>query len=357
MLIHLTRFIDWQDKIASLVEQEVKDYARQIEFSDNTFLRELELLWHEEYETTTKKIMENPSVNDPAIRPIAWTDIQQNLYPAVAKIEVRAVHGDTKVENLEHKNIRPLDYYDNRQTGLSVIAVGGNKLSRGLTLEGLTVSYFLRASKMYDTLMQMGRWFGFRPGYLDLCRLFTSAELVEWYQHIMVATEEMRAEFDRMDDLGKTPEDYGLKVRTHPGALVITASNKFRYKKIMELSYSGELEETYAFRKNDTANLTNYNHLLLFINTLGLPDGSPNSDFRFRNHFIWQGKNNADAVISFISKYKTNQPSFKVNLMAKYIDEQKKKGMLTNWTIVLINNTDDKNGLEINSDVKPGLTV
>src|SRR6266699_2863167 len=77
-----------------------------------------------------------------------------------------------------------LDYRENETSGINVIAVGGDKLSRGLTLEGLTVSYFLRASKMYDTLMQMGRWFGYRPGYADLCRLYTTAELRDWYRDI-----------------------------------------------------------------------------------------------------------------------------------------------------------------------------
>jgi Z1 domain. len=357
MLIHLTRFINWQDKIASLVEKEVKDYARLIEFSDSQFLKELELLWQEEFIPATQKIMNNPSINDPAIRIISWTEIEPHLYPAVAKVEVRAIHGDTKIERLEYKNIRPLDYYDNRQTGLSVIAVGGNKLSRGLTLEGLTISYFLRASKMYDTLMQMGRWFGYRPGYIDLCRLFTSAELVEWYQHITVATEDMRAEFDRMGDLDKTPEDYGLKIRTHPGALVITASSKFRYKKIMELSYSGELEETYSFRKNDPANLTNYNLILPFIHNLGLPDGAVNSEPGFRNHFIWRGTNNADTIINLISSYQTRQLSFNVKLMSDYILAQQARGILTDWTIVLINNTDDKQGIQITPNIKTGLTL
>ena len=129
-----------------------------------------------------------------------------------------------------------------------MIAVGGNKLSRGLTLEGLTVSYYLRASKMYDTLMQMGRWFGYRPGYVDLCRIFTSDELTRWYKHITIASEEMRRDFDYMFLLKKTPKEFGLKVRTHPGVLKITAANKFRYKKIMYLSYSGELEQTYQFK-------------------------------------------------------------------------------------------------------------
>uniref|UniRef100_A0AAU6WVP0 Z1 domain-containing protein n=1 Tax=Chryseobacterium endophyticum TaxID=1854762 RepID=A0AAU6WVP0_9FLAO len=289
MLIHVTRFIKWQARIGRLVEEQVKTYARLVEFNDNAFLRELEHLWNEEFIPVTKNIIANPTVKDPSIKEMSWMDIESHLYPAVAKIEVRSVHGDTKVDGLEHKNIRPLDYYDNKN-GLSVIAVGGNKLSRGLTLEGLTITYFLRASKMYDTLMQMGRWFGYRPGYLDLCRLFTSNELVQWYQHITVATEEMRAEFDRMGDLDKTPAEYGLKIRTHPGSLVVTAANKFRYKKIMELSYSGELEETYSFRKNDTANLSNYTLALSFINSLGLPDGISNSEAAFRNHFCMERK-------------------------------------------------------------------
>ncbi len=355
MLIHVTRFIDVQDEIATLVENEVKNYVRRIEFNDHSFIRDLEQLWNDEFVETTKHIIDNPSVNDPAIQTISWKQVEINLYQAVAKIEVRAIHGDTKVDRLKHKNIRPLDYYDNPK-GLSVIAVGGNKLSRGLTLEGLTISYFLRASKMYDTLMQMGRWFGYRPGYLDLCRLFTSNELVEWYEHITVATEEMRAEFDRMGDLDKTPAEYGLKVRTHSGALVITASNKFRYKKIMELSLSGELEETYSFRKNDPIHLENYTHTIALINNLGLPDRAPNSQPRFRNHFVWRGKGNAGKVMNYLERYQTKQPSFNVRLMSDYIQAQQKNGKLTDWTIVLINNTDDKKGIKINDDVIVGLT-
>ena len=90
-----------------------------------------------------------------------------------------------------------LDYWDHPD-GMSVIAIGGDKLSRGLTLEGLSVSYYLRTSRMYDTLLQMGRWFGYRPGYVDLCRLYTSEELRESYEHITMATEELRQEFDQM---------------------------------------------------------------------------------------------------------------------------------------------------------------
>jgi hypothetical protein len=356
MLIHVTRFIDWQDRIATLVENEVKAYARLIEFSDRKFIGELKQLWNNGFLDVTKEVINNPSVNDPSIVEMSWMDIEPHLYAAVAKIEIRAVHGDTNINRLKHKNIRPLDYYDHRKTGLSVIAIGGNKLSRGLTLEGLTISYFLRASKMYDTLMQMGRWFGYRQGYLDLCRLYTSEELVKWYQHITVATEEMRAEFDRMGDLDKTPADYGLKVRTHPGSLVITAANKFRYKKIMTLSLSSVLEETYSFKKNDSKHLVNYNNTLRLVNDLGLPDGSVNTESILRNHFVWRGRNNSDRILDYLYGYVSAQPTFNVNLITRFISEQQKYGLITNWTIVLINNTTTDKAVKINADVTVGLT-
>ena len=112
-----------------------------------------------------------------------WEAISTNLISVCGDISVRKINGTAK---------DVLDYTDNEGTGLKVIAIGGDKLARGLTLEGLTTSYFLRASKMYDTLMQMGRWFGYRPGYLDLCRLYTTSELISWFGHIAEASEELR---------------------------------------------------------------------------------------------------------------------------------------------------------------------
>src|SRR5450755_2807986 len=82
---------------------------------------------------------------------------------------------------------------------INVIAVGGFSLSRGLTLEGLMVSYFLRNSMMYDTLMQMGRWFGYRPGYEDLCRVWMPEEAEGWYAHIADSIEELREELRVME--------------------------------------------------------------------------------------------------------------------------------------------------------------
>ena len=111
--------------------------------------------------------------------------------------------------------------YEEMKTGLTN-SQSGRQLP-WTTLSGLSVSYFLRCSKMYDTLMQMGRWFGYRPGYLDLCRLFTTSDLSNWFAHIADASEELRGEFELMANSGSTPKEFGLKVRSHPTMMVTSA--------------------------------------------------------------------------------------------------------------------------------------
>ena len=146
-----------------------------------------------------------------------------------------------------------LDYAKHRENGLRVIAVGGNSLSRGLTLEGLSTSYFFRNSQMYDTLLQMGRWFGYRDGYQDLCRVWLTPDARDWYEHITMASDELRAEFRRMRQQDLTPRDFGLKVRAHPDSLIVTALNKMRQSKRIEriISISRKYLETPRLKRNE----------------------------------------------------------------------------------------------------------
>ena len=137
-----------------------------------------------------------------------WAQVQSRLLEAASPIRVVEVNSQSP---------GTLDYSGNRQDGLNVVAVGGFSLSRGLTLEGLMVSYFLRNSMMYDTLMQMGRWFGYRPDYQDLCRIWMPDAAQGWYEHIAESIEELRSELRGMEASNATPEDFGLKVRSHPG--------------------------------------------------------------------------------------------------------------------------------------------
>lgn len=340
MLIHVTRFISWQNHIALLVEEELNRYKNRIEFRNMEFICDLKAVWEKSFVPKTQEIKAIRGLDDAEMTAITWAELELQLLPAVIRIQVRAVHGSSLLGGLEPENIQPLDYYENSK-GLSVIAVGGNKLSRGLTLEGLTISYYLRASKMYDTLMQMGRWFGYRPGYLDLCRLFTSNDLVSNYKFITAATEEMRAEFDRMWLLRKKPLDYGLKVRAHSGVLTITAANKFRYKQMMSFGFSAELEETWQFDKTRKDWFEN-NHQTTrdFIQQLGSPTGLRNSSKYLRTQpNVWYSENNYSQVTHFLNEYLSSQPSFYPRLLKEYIEKQAVTGKLTNWTIALINNS------------------
>jgi hypothetical protein len=181
MLIHISRFINWQNHIKNLVEATFDFYRRGIEFKTPQIIEELRKVFEEDtedyksYKTVSQQILDTELRNiDTNTQVHEWEDVKQHLHEAASRIIVKEINGGSG---------DALNYFDHKN-GLSVIAIGGDKLSRGLTLEGLSVSYYLRASRMYDTLMQMGRWFGYRPGYVDLCRLFTSRELNEWFCHI-----------------------------------------------------------------------------------------------------------------------------------------------------------------------------
>src|SRR6218665_3667272 len=135
-------------------------------------------------------------------------------------------------------------------------------------LEGLCVSYFVRTTKMYDTLMQMGRWFGYRPGYLDLCRLYISPDLMEWFGHIADASEELREEFDFMAEAELTPKQYGLKVMSHE-VLTVTSPLKMRSSRPLSLTYSGTRSQTILFHRDAQRQKRNLDAAQTLVASLG----------------------------------------------------------------------------------------
>jgi hypothetical protein len=215
---------------------------------------------------------------------VTWPQVDAELHGASSKIVVLPINGFAK---------EALDYKEHEAEGRNVIAVGGDKLSRGLTLEGLSISYFLRTSRMYDTLMQMGRWFGYRPGYLDLCRLFTTGLLAAWYRHIALADAELRREFDYMVAAGLTPEQYGLRVRTHPGGMTVTALNKMCHSQSLELSWAGVLVQSTQLPKDDKRVEANLQATERLLSSLSAPE-------RLRDHEtrIWRNVE-AEKVATF----------------------------------------------------------
>ena len=216
MLIHVSRFTSVQAEIIEQVERYVRDIRRR--FVRGMDLEPLESMMKSEFENIFKgsmKDISNVFHDEVGSQQVEWHDIKSVLLDVLADIDVREINGSAK---------DALDYAENEATGLKVIAIGGDKLARGLTLEGLCTSFFIRTTKMYDTLMQMGRWFGYRDGYLDVCRLYTTSDLINWFGHIADAAEELREEFDNMAAAGGTPKDFGLRVRSHSTLTVTSLS-------------------------------------------------------------------------------------------------------------------------------------
>lgn len=325
MLVHVTRFVDVQGHVVNLVREELSSLQRRIQFGDGarkpTLIDELEHLWRTEFVPVSEALGEHAGPE------VSWHQVREQLHPAAAKIGVMPINGYAK---------EALDYKEHEAEGRSVVAIGGDKLSRGLTLEGLSVSYFLRTSRMYDTLMQMGRWFGYRPGYLDLCRLFTIRTLTRWYKHIALAEEELRREFDYMVAAGLTPASYGLRVRTHPDGMIVTAVNKMSHGRTLELSWAGVLAQTTHLPKDDKAIANNLAACEALVSSLPVQ-----GDRGARHTRVWSDVP-AEQVASFIESLRLPPESARASgdQLARYIRKQATKSPpeLTKWTVALVSN-------------------
>jgi hypothetical protein len=197
------------------------------------------------------------------------------LHEAVSPVFVQPVNQSTDAASLD---------YSKYPEGMRVIAVGGNSLSRGLTLEGLSTSYFLRNARTYDTLLQMGRWFGYRDGFADLCRVWLTSEAEGWYRHVTDATAELKRDFARMRRREATPQEFGLRVRTHPDTLLITARNKMATgmdvtSETRGISLMGRGVESARLYTDEPRNRLNFELVERFIGQLvasyGIPVESP----------------------------------------------------------------------------------
>lgn len=167
---------------------------------------------------------------------------------------------------------RELNYSVHEEHGLCAIVIGGHKLSRGLTLEGLSISYFARNSKAYDTLMQMCRWFGYRPGYADLCRVYLPQQSIDWYTFISSAIRELYQELDLMSRKEQRPKDFGLKVREHPGSMIVTAKNKLGWAEsdVHSQDLWGQVQRRFRFQQNPDPNDRNLEYTRKFIEHLSI---------------------------------------------------------------------------------------
>ncbi|WP_034061090.1 Z1 domain-containing protein [Lacinutrix jangbogonensis] len=338
MLIHVALYVKWIDKVALLVNELIKEFINKVEANDSEFISSLKHLFQSDFVPTTNNVLDRLDYKDNRIIIHEWEDVKKEIRPAIKKFDIRAVHGTTSLSKLDYHNISNIDY-DRYENGLSVIAIGGGKLSRGITLEGLSVSYYLRTTKMYDSLMQMGRWFGYRPGYVDLCRLYTNERIFNWFNHITMATEEMRNDFDIMSSQNLKPTDFKLKVRNHHGLLAVTSVSKLHWSTNIQISFSGTNLQTYLLNKDFDSIKNNFTLLQNLIKRLDNPIKTLKRDkLRYLSY------NNVDTeyLTHFIRDFKINIPAINSQVITEYINAQKSISSIKEWNICLVSNTDKK---------------
>ncbi|MBY3986968.1 Z1 domain-containing protein [Rhodococcus fascians] len=332
MLIHVSRFQDVQDRAKEQIEDEIWSMKDEIRYQDrNTvnnsgILGELENLWVSDFELNSV----GPAWTESNVQ--RWSDVRPQIYSALETIQLKVLNGKAK---------DALDYYERREEGVNIIAIGGDKLSRGLTLEGLTVSYYLRATTMYDTLMQMGRWFGYRPNYEDVCRLYTTADLYDWYREITAASNELKRELEEMADQGATPAEYGLRVKASAAGLSVTAGNKMRSSQRLRVSFSGGIPETTVFdasRHSLKHNLDATDNFASAIQSLVETSEVTRRHTATRN-ILWSGVP-SHLVSNYLRVFRGDVSAVRSrpDLIAKYIEQCNSVGELMKWDILLVSN-------------------
>ena len=354
MLVHINRLTDVQDDIYNMVKNYYDEVASYINGGDTVIIDILYDIWHTDYVPTTQRMLSDFSDYMQGATECQWENVID---------EVRRLTGNhlIHVREINGKSVDTLCYKEYRDGGrqFNVIAIGGDKLSRGLTLEGLTVSFFMRSTRIYDTLMQMGRWFGFRPGYTDLCRLYVTDELFGWFMQVSYATENLREQIFYMNEYERTPMQFGLRIASHPD-MMISSPNKIKTGVEQLLSFNNVLSLTRAIDIDAEIYNRNFQAVDSFIRKLGTHSTDHweklgrKSDVK---HLFWDGISGQE-VAEFLRNYKTADNATKVNsvYMAQYIDEQLKYGGLTEWTVCLKNLGDnspiDVGGNTIGSGIK-----
>lgn len=316
---HSTMLIHTAVPIA--VHMAFRDPIEDFQASVLTDLRRQDSLIHGEL----RELWEDEATRVPASE---WGR-RQNTYDEVAPHVLSAVERTRVIldnylseERLIYKNDEPL----------VAIAIGGNTLSRGLTLEGLVVSFFVRSANTYDTLMQMGRWFGYRKGYEDLPRIWMTSGLRDDFRHLVTVEREMRDDIEHYQLQDLTPLDAAVRIKTHP-SLRITA--KMGAASPQYVSFAGRRLYTRYFKPKDGDWLKE--NFAAADELLGTASGSATSKqgrATLYEDVTWT------AVTRFLRKYRVHEDSTDLDrdLMIKYIEERVNDASATleRWTVAVI---------------------
>ena len=334
MLVHISRFTFWQNKTKRLIDEYINEIISKINNdkpnSSTSIYAELKKLWYSTfgfaYIVENIKIYLPKGYEDEFMAPLVFDSLKPFFVDAVKGIEVKAINSFTK-DSLEYPKKTPKKY----------IAIGGNRLSRGFTLEGLTINYFIRVTNYSDALLQMGRWFGYRPGYLDCCKIFTTQDSLQKFNDTTKCVEELETEFIKMEEQRKTPENFVLRVKKHPSTLKITRPSILKNTIEVKWSYQDSLVMTTQLKVDKKNIVDTWDN---FKNNIA-------SKFNFiKKKDILSYRTNAGEVIDILKNQPNNFNDKEPEYLTKFIELCNEKGYLNNWTVAL----------KITGSSKPGIS-
>lgn len=314
MLIHIARFKNPSTTLKPLVSDYIDDLYNNLKYSYENTVKEYKQFWEDKFAPVSKTRLGDDFKDN-------WDSIKNFLMPTIESIQmnIKVVNGDSE-DLLDYSSTKSGDY----------IVIGGDKLSRGLTLEGLVVSYYYRRSRTYDSLLQMGRWFGYRGGWIDVCRVFTTVNFMNDFITVGKVLQRFKADVQEMYDMHLNPREVGQRIMYSPN-LIPTARNKMKTTTKIKISFSGGIQQIITFDRNfreDNLELTRN-----FIASLGKGEVRPNRKVVFKGV-------SSNTILNYLKKYKDcsnyyDYGHISIRNWIKYIENLNLRGELKEWTIVL----------------------
>ena len=314
MLIHTSFQTDVHLRYQPVIELEVDRLKAGVKCGSPEIIGYLDNLWKKEINR---------------VNPSNWGRESEDFDEVLAKLP--GVLADIRVVVENSKSSERLSYRDKNVN--TIIAVGGNTLSRGITLNGLVSSVFIRPTNTYDTLLQMGRWFGFREGYEELPRIWTTEHLKRSFRHLAQVESEMRTDMKVYESQGLRPDEAAIRIRTHP-SLRITA--KMGAAVAARTSYDGARLQVRVYERDSiTAIQDNWiagENLIQQARRRAAIEELSNESFLLRDVPV-------ELVLNFLENYSVvpDQPDVDTAMIRKYIEERVASDIpqMTLWNVAV----------------------
>lgn len=356
MLIHTSQKTDHHKKISDVI----MDWLSKAE-SEN-ILNRCKKIWIKEtnlfsFEKFREQYPDYDRTDDEINKYPAFSEIENEILSILNKYKTTYIPLDSENEPTYTKGIHLC--IDNCKSNATVdgyhlrlvypkeklnfctafIVVGGATLSRGLTIEGLTSTFFLRTVGQADTLMQMGRWFGYRKGYELLPRIWLTEKTRAQFNFLSVLDQELRDEIEKMEVYNKSPSEYGARIKNTPNYKFIRITAKNRMQAAVENSwdFSGKMNQTFLFENAKNLLEENIKFTESFINDLGTPEPWVKGNEHANNAFVWRNVK-FDTIENYFNKFHFNSrsPFFNnIQVPIEWIKKNTEKGNIKDWNIAV----------------------